>query len=188
MAERTNSELFTKNSLKLQTGSFVIQSVIQDIPDTVIAKTASVSIQDDGKDVYRGSTTKTYQLPVVNVTIASSIPIGEWTTRISDNTVTYTISGDKQSTSYRCTAKVYLMEETILTLPYNIKAILNGVLIINDVEYVLTQPHQFNFKDTIIFEDSNGNKIEWSKKDHTTWVTKADADLRESSVFLTYLI
>lgn len=77
MAERTNSELFTKSSLKLQSGSFIIQSGIQDtMDDTVEATTGSVSpIGETG--VYKGHTMKTYNLPVVGVEIKLSKPIGE---------------------------------------------------------------------------------------------------------------
>ena len=65
-----------------------------------------------------------------------------------------------KNTLYTCIANVRLMGETILVLPYNVQAILNGVIIVGDVEYVLVQPHQFNLKNTIIFEDLNNNKIE----------------------------
>ena len=188
MAERTNSELFTKNSLKLQTGSFVTQSNVQDQPEYIIVTTGSVPILDkeSGVDTYRGSITKTYGLPIVKVKI-SSVLDGEWYTTISDKQVSYSVVGTSKNTSYRCVANV-LMGETTLILPYNIQAILNGVIIVGDVEYVLVQPHQFNLKNTMIFEDLNHNKIEWSKKDHTTWTALTEVDLRESSVFLTYLI
>ena len=78
MAERANSELFTKNSLKLQSDSFIIQSGIQDLPDIIEATTSSTPILgEDSEDEYRGSTTKTYELPVISVRISSSRPIGE---------------------------------------------------------------------------------------------------------------
>lgn len=188
MAERANSELFTKNSLKLQTNVFTIQSGIQDITQTIEAKTASVPVLDGDSDVYKGSAIKNYDLEVLNVQVTPIKPFGEWTATISDKTVSYRVSGGLKNTLYTCIANVRLMGETILVLPYNVQAILNGVIIVGDVEYVLVQPHQFNLKNTIIFEDLNNNKIEWSKKDHTTWTTLTDIDLRESSVFLTYLI
>lgn len=189
MAERANSELFTKNSLKLQSGSFIIQSGIQDFPDIIEVKTSSQPILGtDNKDEYRGSTTESYDLPVVSIRISSSNPIGEWTTTISDKTVRYTVSSSMPNTLYRAVVNVQLMGETTLVLPYNIQAILNGVIVVGDVEYVFVQPHKFNLEKTIVFEDSKGNKIEWSKKDHTTWTTLTKVDLRKSSVFLTYLV
>lgn len=188
MAERTNSELFTKNSLKLQTGSFVTQSNVQDQPEYIVVTTGSVPILDkeSGVDTYRGSITKTYNLPVVKVKMPSALGV-EWYTTISGTQVNYTAIGPSKNTSYKCIANV-LMGETTLILPYNIQAILNGVIIVGDVEYVLVQPHQFNLKNTIIFEDLNNNKIEWSKKGPTTWTALTEVDLRKSSVFLTYLI
>ena len=77
MAERANSELFTKNSLKLQTNVFTIQSGIQDITQTIEAKTASVPVLDGDSDVYKGSAIKNYDLEVLNVQVTPIKPFGE---------------------------------------------------------------------------------------------------------------
>jgi hypothetical protein len=77
MAERTNSELFTKNSLKLQTSVFTIQSDIQYDTRNIEATTASVPMLGEDIEIYKGSTAQTYDFKVKRVQTTPMKPFGE---------------------------------------------------------------------------------------------------------------